>query len=317
MLPAGWLSAGWHLHQSEPVAKESLVKMLLASWSKLRHVGLAAPLVIALGCGSNVDDGTDRPDTGVMGDSGTNETASDVGGDDMPPDGAVPLENVCDVIASAACSSNTTTCCTASGFTFDEKTCRSRQKQYCDEQVAVVKAGKATYDATKIPGCVAAWKDTFSKCKVSLTDELRAGGACALVFRGTITRGSPCTSDGECKAPEGGLAACGSSKLCEVLFYGEAKADEPCRTNGYQCAAGLQCTGDNVCKPATPIGGACPSAMDQSCGFGNFCNALKCAAGLPAGSACGNYLECASWQCVSSKCSDPTPPFANKFRCGV
>lgn len=317
------------------------------SWTRwLAAIPVAAFFVA--GCGStidiaefdptNVDGGTGDDGGGSGTDSGGTTTDSggtttdgsigtDGGGEDAeppPPDAAVDtappppplsLENVCERLADAVCTSSYAACCGTKGFEYKEVGCRAAITAGCGVEVAEVKAGKGTFNADAFDKCAAAWATLASTCTVPLFDYLETYSACNQLFPGTVAPGATCSEDSDCKVPEGYFANCRDDGRCEAV--GIAQKDKSCNqswstaTKTY-CDYGLYCsssTGTGTCRQGKATGESCTQSYE--CGFGNWCERApgsssgKCAKGLAFNASCSFDSQCASGDCRSGKCTDP------------
>ncbi len=249
---------------------------------------------------------------------------------DTSPPPVVTLDSVCGRLADTICAAPLTSCCTKRGMKFDVATCRDNVLTSCGDAVDEVKAGDRTFDPSQFDACAAAWTKLTTTCSVGILDYIRTYTPCELLLNPKSPPGTPCTADSECHASAGAYANCNkSSGDCETIsFVGKGA---PCSYSGPDerlCNDGLFCPfatggggGTTVCDNAHPIGGGCGggpfgSTNDPSCGFGNRCNAGKCAPGLPLDAACTSELQCASWNCVSGRCTDPFVQMANTGTCG-
>ncbi|MBL8717746.1 MAG: hypothetical protein JNL79_17305 [Myxococcales bacterium] len=308
---------------------------------------LVLGLLAVVGCGGSADAGAFVDDAGGgdstaadgTTDSSTADTAAtDSGGPDtpktdttpdLPPPPPVTLDNVCDKLADAVCGKPASTCCTKSGFGFDEAGCRDGVKAGCADRVDDVKAGDSVFDASAFPACVDAWAKLETACTVNLLEFLRTYPPCQQLFRGTTAPGDTCTDDVECAGPPGAFGTCTDAGTCvQLTIVGK---DAPCNIAGdvrATCDLGLFCnvTGGGAdpkgtCKAARKVGETCSFSRWFECGYGYVCqggtgSSPKCAEGKPGGATCGGDWECASWQCASGRCSAANYPVASKGLCG-
>jgi len=276
-----------------------------------------------------VDSATDSPlDTSAT-DGGTDAPKTDTTPDVPPPPPPPTLANVCDKLADAVCGKPLSTCCTKSGFGFDEAGCRDGVKAGCGDRVADVEAGDSVFDATAFPACADAWAKIETACTVNLLEFLRTYPPCQQLFRGTTAAGDGCTDDVECAGPPGAFGTCTDAGTCaQFTIVGK---DAPCNVAGdvrATCDLGLFCnvTGGGTdpkgtCKAARKVGETCTSSRWFECGYGYVCQGgtggtAKCAEGKAGGATCGGDWECASWKCAAGRCAAANYPVASKALCG-
>ena len=310
-------------------------------------VSMSLPLIA---CGASPDTGafgSDDPDGSTTTDGGGTDTTSsgdttpgvDTGSppvdtglppsdtrppptDTTPPPPTLTLDNVCEKLAGAICSTTTKNCCTSKGVKFDEGGCRTGVLAYCGALVDEVKAGDRTFDASKFDGCAAAWRTLTTTCSVPVLDYVKTYGVCEELLNGSIKPGSgTCTLESDCNVAPAALASCSSTTATCINLVIVGK-DAPCNYDGSTrrlCDYGLYCpfTGvPSTCKAARPSGSSCSGGSDPSCGWGNRCDGSNhCAPGLPMGSSCGGDLQCASWGCSGSRCTDPNVQMAIPSTC--
>ncbi len=282
--------------------------------------------------GVESDGSTPGPDAGGATDSGGTSTDGSTGEDsavpvddaevpdtEPPPDTAEPLsvDNVCERLADAVCTSSFQSCCTTKGFAWAESGCRAAITAVCGVEVAQVKAGKGTFAPDAFDACSAAWTSITTTCSVPLLDYLEAYAPCHALFPGTIAPGSNgCSEDSDCKVPAGSFAHCRDDGRCEAVAI--AQKDKACNTsfstfNKSYCDYGLYCSstvGAGTCREGKAIGASCTQSGE--CGTGRWCERTggptssgKCAAGLAFNASCSFDAQCASGDCRTGKCTDP------------
>ncbi len=123
-----------------------------------------------------------------------------LGGSSSGGSAGYTLENVCQKTQPQGCEW-AKDCCTTSGFGYDKSGCEKRALGDCEKSVAEVKAGKMSFDPTKVDACLAAYKKLLSQCTVGVNDlylaldELKA---CSYAFQGKVPTGSSCDRDADC-----------------------------------------------------------------------------------------------------------------------
>jgi hypothetical protein len=261
------------------------------------------------------DTGTPIKDTGVVSsDTGIKDTGiKDTGVD------AGTLYTTCAKIAVSTCNPSFEMCCKASGFTWDYIGCEDISRNWCDDAVDGVFAGRTSYNAAYADACAAGWKAMTSACTPHLFDWVKNQAACSQLFNGVVPPGGSCTRSTECRAGAGETAYCDeTAKRCRA--YSVSALGGSCNYFGATikwCDKGLTCdTAVGKCVTATPVGGSCFGADDTACGIGYSCKFGKCAVGSPAGASCVRDLECASWECSFGKCTNINVPLASKALCG-
>lgn len=259
------------------------------------------------------DTGVIVTDTGII-VSDTGVISSDTGTFD-----AGSIYTTCAKISAATCTSSFKACCESRGFVYDSLGCDDVSRNWCDDAVDGVVAGKTKYNEAFADACAAGWKTMTTTCTPHLFDWVKAESACSQLFNGTALPGSPCTRATECHANPGETAWCDeSSKRCRA--YSVVGAGASCNYFGASirwCDLGLTCdVVGGKCVKATPVGGSCFGPDDTACGIGYSCKAGKCAAGSPPGASCVRDLECASWSCDIGKCTDIRVTIPNKATCG-
>ncbi len=274
------------------------------------------------------------PSGGAAGAGATGGVAGvgGLGGSSSGGSAGYTLENVCQKTQPQGCEW-AKDCCTTSGFGYDKSGCEKRALGDCEKSVAEVKAGKMSFDPTKVDACLAAYKKLLSQCTVGVNDlylaldELKA---CNYAFQGKVPTGSSCDRDADC-APsadpnvfvgcDDAAKKCTSSKRLQLganCAIGDGVADF--------CAAGLYCDATwaapppfpGVCKTATPVGKKCNGfkPYNLECGAGFYCNKSTsvCTPAKAGGASCSETLECQSYACESGKC-DPVEPVVDQEAC--
>jgi hypothetical protein len=252
------------------------------------------------------DTGIIVTDTGII----TSDSSFDAG----------TLYATCAKISAATCTDAFKSCCLSKGFGYDSLGCDDVSRNWCDDAVDGVVAGKTTYNGAYADACAAAWKTMTTACTPHTFEWVKAQSACSQLFNGLIAPGGLCTRATECRALAGETAWCDdSSKRCRA--YSVVGAGAACNYFGasiHWCDVGLTCDViGGKCVKATPIGGSCFGPDDTACGIGNTCKSGKCAVGAAPGSSCVRDLECASWDCQLGKCTDIRVTVPNKALCGT
>jgi hypothetical protein len=305
-----------------------------------RIATLSIALAMAACGGANVSEGAfDEPgadaaagaDTAGSGNTDTgNGSTTDSGVvpvEDAPPaDTSPPVtsENVCTKLADAICTASLSACCGTKGIGYKDGGCRDAIMKDCADMQESVKAGRTTLNLDAFGACTAAWSALSTKCSTPLFDFLEAYAPCNQLFNGTTPYGGSCSEDHHCKVAAGAYASCNRDDRCEPVTV--ASVGAPCGvvsgSNAY-CDYGAWCqymsSSSGTCRAAKAIGASCNNSTE--CGFGNWCSRSgtsgsgNCAAGLPVGSACGFAQQCASWECVSGRCTDPNVSVASPGIC--
>jgi len=226
----------------------------------------------------------------------------------------------CARFAQELCTSAAACCSTVATFVVDDCV-TSYVAEVCMPSAQLVAAGLATYDASSLPGCLAAHQSAFDVCVADWEQTLairRELWASCHAIDGTLAEGQPCDDDARCALPEGETAtsACVQGVCRKIALLG---ADAPCPyPNGdvSTCDLGLTCTAGaagelGTCIAATPEGAACdPVPLNTECGLGFYCDltdaSCKKATAL-GGEACAQDTECVSFVCdrVLHVCNEP------------
>lgn len=221
------------------------------------------------------------------------------------PVGGYTLDNVCEETAKKECAA-LQSCCDSTGIGYDQTGCEATARKECDKQVAKVKAGKLSFNASAVNACAAVMQGLYQKCTFTYADlaaSSTAGSACAQVFEGTVDEGGACEADEVCKQPSDPqkAASCDEGK-CVVgpLFLAEG---DDC-DGDVACGVGLFCDESMKCKKSIAIGDTCDPMNFSQCGLGNYCDgeSKKCTVGKAAGAGCYLPVECASFSCDDGKC---------------
>jgi hypothetical protein len=271
---------------------------------------------LSLGCGSRVvidDLGTDGALDATATETSVDSTASDtfVATDTAVLDTAEPDDHTCTALADAICA-GAKPCCDKHGFAYNETACRSAIGSWCDYQIAAVGSGLAVYDGSQLDACTASWKNNVATCGVDFLAYAKSYVPCVHLFNGVREPGSKCNPMGldslACKAPAGFGSYCDSS-VSKCRAYGVVAIGSPCNFTGSTiryCDVGSYCDladPSPTCKKALPLGSACSSPDDLSCGMYNVCKDGKCAVGAKGGTACSSGSECASYTCTMGMCT--------------
>jgi hypothetical protein len=228
------------------------------------------------------------------------------------------LDNVCEEIAPKICALQQG-CCTSSGIGFDEPGCKTYQLDECNPNVAEVKAGTMTFDASQVDPCLAGIKPLFEACRVAYPDLLQyfsALRACEHVFVGQNDEGALCDRDAQCKPSEDPktLVGCEGGRCKWSRVVGSGATCDFDDLAPHLCDAGLYCdiaTGgtSGTCKTATALGQAC-DPVSLECGIGAFCQASTqtCVEASNEGDSCVSPFQCKSLQCTAGSCEAVAPP---------
>jgi hypothetical protein len=188
------------------------------------------------------------------------------------PDDPAAAESACRALSEALCTRL--------------KTCASSvvASAYGDHAICVVRTMltcTARQRATDVVSSVAGLATCGQMladvdCRALLDNALPA--ECQLA-PGMRVAGQPCGDDAQCATTRcwrGAGAACGT---CTAL----ADAELPCGVSG-DCAPGLVCTGDFVCRAAGVLDAACDPG--HPCAYPLTCASGRCSPSLAAGNAC-------------------------------
>lgn len=232
--------------------------------------------------------------------------------------GQYTLDNLCEQAAAKQCT-DIKACCDSTGVGYDEGGCLEAARKDCDRQVALVKAGKRTFDSNAVNGCLAGMKAAFDKCEMTLSEATGLEdlvAACDRVFVGTVEAGGACEHDEDCKpASEDNEYAICDEGTCAYLItsLGEGADCDDMR----QCAEGLYCApgdmagpapGAGLCEKRKAIGEACEqSFFSAACVEGSYCDVQtsQCVAMKSVGAECTVLFECDSLKCEEGKCAEP------------
>jgi hypothetical protein len=240
--------------------------------------------------------------------------------------------------------------------------CEPAAKRAAGDCVATLGAKKPDidFDREKGTACLAelgAKKGDPALCK----DVAKAAPSCSAALRersGPKKPGEPCTRRGDCASSTEGKVECAvesGGSVCELTIVGK-EGDGPCAgtldgvdlvepppgtraARAFTCdyAAGLYCDRTkNACAKVQDAGGPCDPGTARSCTRTSWCNASKCTARAPVGSACDSTRcmieatcdtttnkcvplaapsaacetsdQCASHFCSEGRCATRTPP---------
>lgn len=128
---------------------------------------------------------------------------------------------------------------------------------------AALDAGNASYDGTKVQGCLDAFK-TVSCADLGVTEL----AACKAVVVGTIAEGGDCTSTPECVVD----TFCKHANTCPGTCTVKGGVGAVCRSDS-ECGDGVVCNekSGTCVVPAGP-GAACGGAGGTDCSLGLFCS---------------------------------------------
>lgn len=270
------------------------------------------------GAGSSSGGAAGAPSGGAAGAGGSGASSS--GGA-----AGYTLDDVCQKTQPQGCEWSKA-CCTQSGFGYDATGCAKNAMAGCEKNVEEVKAGKMTFDPTKVDACLAVYQKLFGQCTLGVheyllaLDELKT---CSLTFQGKLPTGASCDRDAQC-APSADpnvfvgcddvTGKCTQSKrlsLGATCAVGDAVADF--------CAPGLYC--DAAWSPTPPYPGVCKTATAEGqqcngfkpynleCGPGFYCNkgTSLCTKAKVGGATCTETIECQSFSCSLGKCGALAP----------
>lgn len=225
---------------------------------------------------------------GSAADTGTTDAAADAA-PDTATSTPVPLDQIANQFLDAICTAMTS----CGGKTFATKQgCMAFMVAQMGAEgdgpaamVALVKAGKATYDAAAAGKCLA----LYSGC--TMLQSSKAPGECAKVFTGVAADGATCDQDEECKS-----LYCAKSETqnweCPGKCTAKVAATQACTTDD-ACQGDLLCI-DGKCTAAGGKAGA--PCVKSSCADGLYCDSSGgtnvCAAKLEATKACDSEDAC-------------------------
>jgi hypothetical protein len=317
--------------------------------------GMLTSAVVVAACGGSTDSGL-KGTGGSSGSGGAGGAAAAGGAAGAPSGGAAgapsggasgaggsgasstggssgyTLDDICQKTQPKGCEWSKD-CCTKSGFGYDADGCVKRALDGCSKNVEDVKAGKMTFDPSKVDVCLAVYQKLLGQCTLGVNefllalDELKA---CGLAFQGKVPTGASCDRDEEC-APSADpnvfvgcdedTGKCTASKrlsLNATCAVGDNVPDF--------CAPGLYCDATwsplppypGICKQATAVGQKCNAfkPYNLECGAGFYCNkdTNLCTKAKVGGAACAETLECQSFACDFGKCA-PLEPLVDQQAC--
>jgi hypothetical protein len=281
-------------------------------------------------CGGKVppEEFSNGSDTGTSDTSTQADSASDSSSErEMRPDSPPPSKATCTKMVAAMCSDKASACCTTAGFTWNGDGCNTNIDYYCNSLVDQVTLGRATYDESYLDACLAGWQANLTACEVDGLTSAKNQIPCTHLFNGTKKVGDTCSGKAfvECEAPAGFGAYCDvrtGETTGKCRAYGFVGKDQACNFYGSTvryCDTGLYCdltSTTPTCKTAKTLGATCDGPDDFSCGIGASCNMNKCTALAGEGATCTRNEECASYSCVSSKCTKPDNAIVSAWLCG-
>lgn len=237
---------------------------------------LLASAALALGAVACSDSADDAP-------SSQTDGRGEGGGED-----GYTLDNVCDAIAKKSCAAMAS-CCEKADLAYDEAACEDGGRRACLGEVAKVRAGKLSFDASAVDECIEVLRKSSDKCEMTAQEAAFdfAIRACLRVFPGAIEEGASCSDDNECKPDTSGamVVSCENGVCHTEPAFEELGEGGDCGVSAV-CARGLYC------------------APDPDYGHGYVCAPAK-----DLGEACESFDECLSWACEEGTCA----PAKKKF----
>ena len=226
---------------------------------------------------------------GTAADAAGSDAATTDAAQDTAAPAAVPLDQIADKFLEAICTAMTS--CGGKTFATKQGCMAFLNVQMGAEgdgpgaMVALVKAGKATYDAVAAGKCLA----LYSSC--AMIQSNKAPGECSKVFVGVAADGATCGQDEECKS-----LYCAKSDTqnwdCPGKCTAKVAAGAPC-TSDDGCQGDLLCLEDKCTASGGKAGAPC---VTGSCADGLFCDSSAeksiCAAKEDAGKACSSEDGC-------------------------
>jgi len=210
-------------------------------------------------------------------------------------------------------------CCQAVYNAFEQEACVATfRREVCRPSADAVQAGRATFDAGAVEGCLLAHAEAHRVCVPNWAETLELNRAiyqACRVIDGTTEPGRGCTTAVTCKRPEGtGTAVC-NKNLCQVveLLPEGAECEFPSGDVSV-CDAGLTCDTPGigiigVCVKAVLPGQACDASVLEStqCGLGSYCDVKTSSCKLAENYGdvgCAQSTECISFECdrIGNQC---------------
>lgn len=306
----------------------------MARWSSL------APACAALLLAACSSDGEPRADASISGGADGGTTA-----DSGTPDGGsgpLALSDYCTSLHTAVCDGMRSCGCTLEGRRYDLESCASVRIAECTTALApfatAVEAGQLAFDGEAARRCRDRVAALAGSCTIVAARTLPA--VCAQLFVDLAALDGTCTSPlgtvcaagaGVCGANNRCVLRPGSGEACEARTCSEglvcdeatnrcgptpeptpiAEGQGPC-TSSWECAAGLACAADNVCRRGLE--------RDAECGNQNACASSlacvrhyenrTCGPKVALGGACARNTDCAAASaCIGGVCT--TPPGEN------
>jgi hypothetical protein len=246
--------------------------------------------------------------------------------DDKSDDESVPEDQFASRYAEIQCGS-LSGCCQAAHFTFDSKSCRSRQTAKIQKDIDEQSKLAVVYDADAAGQCLSALKDAVYCGMPSEKPEV-----CKRIFSGTLAMGESCHTVDECIPPGHCQADASGTRVCQpdsAPAIAHGREGDSCETDclepgdcivppdtdvtapdfiGCYRSDGLYCNG--TCRRILAVGDACD--RDDLCQPGLFCDRMAgvlpdaghCTAPYPAGARCQSDDQCQTY-CDGEVCGQP------------
>jgi hypothetical protein len=233
--------------------------------------------------------------------------------DETEPDTSV--YDSCVAFAERLCES-AQGCCEQAYGGYDFEGCLATfRRDVCRPGADAVAAGKATFEAEAIEGCLAAHAEAHAVCVPtwSQTLELRKHiyAACR-VIDGKTKPGLGCSVAATCKHPEGLATSDCIKNVCQAIEILPEGAECPFPSGAVSvCDAELTCDAPGLgatghCVKAVSAGQACDASTLEGvdCGLGSYCDIATAtckAADNFGGTGCQQSTECVSFDCDRSR----------------
>lgn len=236
---------------------------------------------------------------GAAGESGT----GGAGGADAGP-AEVPLSELGDALAQAACANLRACAGPLAELWYHEDSCEAflgatLQDTFVAAIARSVEQGPFTYDAAKGAECVKNLLEGAALEPPQCADLQKGLDDCRAAVGNLAAAGGGCTHYYECQAGN----YCDTTTTCPGTCKPVVQADGVC-SKSEQCALGLTCmkpvAGDGTCQPYTPTDGDCGQGKPD-CELGDYCVSNKC---LPVADA---FVMKAGYECYSNGLFCETP----------